>query len=115
MARDKTDATIVRTIIEMAQSLALTVVAEGVETKEQARLLQMLRCEQAPGSPVRKAHAGRGTHSRLYQEAGAPYGHVYGRRALGPASLGLAGRPAVRFRAGAAHQHGARSRSAGRS
>jgi len=49
MARDKTDATIVRTIIEMAQSLALTVVAEGVETKEQARLLQMLRCEQAQG------------------------------------------------------------------
>ncbi|HEX6413315.1 MAG TPA: EAL domain-containing protein, partial [Burkholderiales bacterium] len=33
----------------MAQSLALTVVAEGVETKEQARLLQVLRCEQAQG------------------------------------------------------------------
>jgi diguanylate cyclase (GGDEF)-like protein len=49
MPRDKTDATIVRTIIEMAHSLGLTVVAEGVETEEQARLLQVLRCEQAQG------------------------------------------------------------------
>jgi diguanylate cyclase (GGDEF)-like protein len=49
MTRDKSDATIVRTIIEMAHSLGFTVVAEGVEGEEQANLLQLLRCEQAQG------------------------------------------------------------------
>ena len=49
MASDKNDATIVRTIIEMAHSLGFTVVAEGVETEEQATLLHLLRCEQAQG------------------------------------------------------------------
>jgi EAL domain-containing protein (putative c-di-GMP-specific phosphodiesterase class I) len=49
MLRDRTDATIVRTIIEMAHSLDYTVVAEGVESEEQASLLQLLRCEQAQG------------------------------------------------------------------
>ena len=49
MANSKDDATIVRTIIEMAHSLGYTVVAEGVETEEQANFLRLLRCEQAQG------------------------------------------------------------------
>jgi diguanylate cyclase (GGDEF)-like protein len=49
MSRDTSDATIVRTIVEMAHSLGFTVIAEGVETEEQATLLQRLRCEQAQG------------------------------------------------------------------
>jgi diguanylate cyclase (GGDEF)-like protein len=49
MSRDKNDATIVRTIVEMGHSLGFTVIAEGVETEEQATLLQLLRCEQAQG------------------------------------------------------------------
>jgi EAL domain-containing protein (putative c-di-GMP-specific phosphodiesterase class I) len=49
MAKNKDDATIVRTIIEMAHSLSFTVVAEGVETEEQATFLRLLRCEQAQG------------------------------------------------------------------
>jgi diguanylate cyclase len=49
MAKNKDDATIVRTIIEMAHSLGFTVVAEGVETEEQATFLRLLRCEQAQG------------------------------------------------------------------
>ena len=49
MSRDRNDATIVRTIIEMAHSLGCTVIAEGVETEEQATLLHLLRCEQAQG------------------------------------------------------------------
>ena len=49
MSRDKSDATVVRTIIEMAHSLGFTVIAEGVETEEQATMLQLLRCEQAQG------------------------------------------------------------------
>ena len=47
----RSDATIVRTIIEMAHSLGFTVVAEGVETEEQATFLRLLRCEQAQGYP----------------------------------------------------------------
>jgi diguanylate cyclase (GGDEF)-like protein/PAS domain S-box-containing protein len=49
MARQAGDATIVRTIVEMARSLGCTVVAEGVETEEQAAFLRLLRCEQAQG------------------------------------------------------------------
>ena len=49
MSRDRNDATIVRTIVEMAHSLGCTVIAEGVETEEQATLLHLLRCEQAQG------------------------------------------------------------------
>jgi diguanylate cyclase (GGDEF)-like protein/PAS domain S-box-containing protein len=46
----KADATsIVSTIILLAQSLRLKVVAEGVETEEQAELLRQLRCDQAQG------------------------------------------------------------------
>jgi diguanylate cyclase (GGDEF)-like protein len=49
MSSDKNAATIVRTIIEMAHSLGVTVIAEGVETEAQATLLRLLRCEQAQG------------------------------------------------------------------
>jgi diguanylate cyclase (GGDEF)-like protein/PAS domain S-box-containing protein len=49
LSSEEGDATIVRTIIEMARSLGFTVVAEGVETEAQARFLRLLRCEQAQG------------------------------------------------------------------
>jgi EAL domain-containing protein (putative c-di-GMP-specific phosphodiesterase class I) len=40
---------IVTTIISLAHSLNLRVVAEGVETDTQARLLFLLKCEEAQG------------------------------------------------------------------
>ena len=43
------DATIVRTIIEMAHTLGLAVVAEGVENESQKHFLRGLGCEQAQG------------------------------------------------------------------
>jgi EAL domain-containing protein (putative c-di-GMP-specific phosphodiesterase class I) len=49
MSRERNDATIVRTIIEMGHNLGFTVIAEGVETEEQATLLQRLGCEQGQG------------------------------------------------------------------
>jgi EAL domain-containing protein (putative c-di-GMP-specific phosphodiesterase class I) len=49
MFEDRGDATIVRTIIEMAHMLDFTVVAEGVETEEQAKFLMLMRCDQAQG------------------------------------------------------------------
>ena len=40
---------LVSIIINLAHSLHLTVVAEGVETEEQLRLLKLLRCNQIQG------------------------------------------------------------------
>jgi len=40
---------LVSTIINLAHSLKLTVVAEGVETEEQSRLLQVLNCDEMQG------------------------------------------------------------------
>ncbi|UVC12226.1 EAL domain-containing protein (plasmid) [Rhizobium sp. TH2] len=41
--------TLVNNIIQLAHGLDLKVVAEGVETKEEAQLLKLLRCEHAQG------------------------------------------------------------------
>jgi EAL domain-containing protein (putative c-di-GMP-specific phosphodiesterase class I) len=46
---DEADATIVRTIVDMAHTLGFTVVAEGVESGGQADFLRDLGCEQAQG------------------------------------------------------------------
>jgi EAL domain-containing protein (putative c-di-GMP-specific phosphodiesterase class I) len=39
----------VSTIIQLAHSLKLKVVAEGVETEEQSRLLRVLGCDEMQG------------------------------------------------------------------
>ena len=46
---DEADATIVRTIVDMAHTLGFTVIAEGVELDSQATFLRTLGCEQAQG------------------------------------------------------------------
>ena len=43
------DTSIISIIISLAQSLRLKVVAEGVESEQQAELLRLLRCDQAQG------------------------------------------------------------------
>ena len=40
---------IVSTVISLARALNLRVVAEGVETEEQANLLRLLRCDEVQG------------------------------------------------------------------
>ncbi|HEY4158310.1 MAG TPA: EAL domain-containing protein [Polyangiaceae bacterium] len=54
MAEDSQDMAIVTTIISLAHALDLTVIAEGVETANQAHLLRLLRCDQIQGYLVAK-------------------------------------------------------------
>ena len=49
MLEDKSDAAIVATIIKLAQVLGLELVAEGVETEEQAQALLSLGCHVMQG------------------------------------------------------------------
>lgn len=49
MAHDAGYMGLVSTIVSLAHNLDLTVVAEGVETEEEAKLLRLLRCEQGQG------------------------------------------------------------------
>ncbi len=49
LTSDSQDAAIVRAIISLSETLALKVVAEGVETQEQLEFLQHHRCHEAQG------------------------------------------------------------------
>ena len=49
MVDDPDTMTLVSTIISLAHSLRLKVIAEGVETEDQARILRLLRCDEMQG------------------------------------------------------------------
>ena len=49
MSDDAQNMTIITTIISLAHSLDMKVIAEGVETSEQARLLKLVKCDQIQG------------------------------------------------------------------
>ena len=49
MLNDADAMALVQTIISLAHSLRLKVVAEGVDAEEQARMLHLLRCDQMQG------------------------------------------------------------------
>jgi diguanylate cyclase (GGDEF)-like protein/PAS domain S-box-containing protein len=49
MLDDPQETTIVTTIISLAHAMDLKVIAEGVETQDQARLLRLLKCDQMQG------------------------------------------------------------------
>ena len=49
LVTDPDDAAIVRAIIQMAHSLKLKTIAEGVETEELSNLLQLFRCDEIQG------------------------------------------------------------------
>jgi EAL domain-containing protein (putative c-di-GMP-specific phosphodiesterase class I) len=49
LGEDVEDTAIVHMIIELAHTLGLEVIAEGVESEEQARLLREMNCDFAQG------------------------------------------------------------------
>jgi diguanylate cyclase (GGDEF)-like protein len=55
MLDDPDTMTLVSTIISLARSLRLSVVAEGVDSEEQAKMLRLLRCDQMQGFLVSRA------------------------------------------------------------
>jgi diguanylate cyclase (GGDEF)-like protein/PAS domain S-box-containing protein len=54
MLDDPSAMTLVSTIISLAHALRLEVVAEGVESEEQAKILRLLRCDQMQGYLISK-------------------------------------------------------------
>jgi EAL domain-containing protein (putative c-di-GMP-specific phosphodiesterase class I) len=55
MASDSTDREIVAAVVGMARALNLSVVAEGIETREQAEALRELGCDIGQGFLFAKA------------------------------------------------------------
>jgi diguanylate cyclase len=49
---DHNDAALVSTIITLAHTVRLIVAAEGVETDEQLKILNFLKCDQLQGYPA---------------------------------------------------------------
>ena len=49
MVDDPNDAAIVNTIIQMAKSLKLTTIAEGVENEQQLAMLRLQHCDEVQG------------------------------------------------------------------
>ena len=54
LADNAQDAAIVRSVIAMAHSLGLAIIAEGVEMADQAEFLVREKCEEAQGFPYAK-------------------------------------------------------------
>jgi len=69
MTTDKEAAVMVRTMISMAKSLGLVVVAEGVESEDQARALTGLGCDMAQGYYFGRAAASADTQKTARSKA----------------------------------------------
>jgi EAL domain-containing protein (putative c-di-GMP-specific phosphodiesterase class I) len=78
MTENADDMAIVSSIISLAHGLDLNVVAEGVETEEQRKLLRLLRCDQMQGylfsGPVAKDQLENLLRSELSKAAAEPIG-----------------------------------------
>lgn len=86
MLRTSADATLVQAIVVLAQTLGLRVVAEGVESADQLRLLADFGCNAYQGWLFSRAVA-PGHVAQLLQASQAPQGLLAGQ---GPAQQGLA-------------------------
>ena len=70
MAADANDMSMISTIISLAHNLNLKVIAEGVETEEQAGLLRLLKCDEAQGYLYSKPVPAEEIGAMLRQRAG---------------------------------------------
>lgn len=74
MPRDDNDAIIVRSTVELAHNLGMSVTAEGVETKEILHRLDFLGCDEAQGifmCPPLPAEQATAWLDRHWQHCGA--------------------------------------------
>jgi diguanylate cyclase (GGDEF)-like protein/PAS domain S-box-containing protein len=76
MVKDPKDLEIVRTILTLANNLAIDVVAEGVETLHQRDKLQTMGCEFGQGYYFSKAIDGPGVETLLSANSGMSKGRV---------------------------------------
>ena len=65
MLDDPSAMTLVSTMITLAHALKLSVIAEGAETEEQAKILRLLRCDQMQGYLIDKPMPGEALIERL--------------------------------------------------
>ena len=65
LGRDPEDTALVRMIVELAHTFGMEVIAEGVETEEQAALLEEMGCDMAQGYFFSKPLAAEGTANLL--------------------------------------------------
>jgi len=89
MSQNKEGFEIVRTIITLAKSLNLTIVAEGVETHEQLEVLQTLNCQYGQGHFFSKALKGEWAASLLFANANTAFSQQSPSNVILPASLPL--------------------------
>lgn len=76
MLRDADTMTLVQTIISLAHSLRLKVVAEGVESEDQAKVLRLLHCDEMQGYLFSKPVASDALASLLRAHAAKPVSHA---------------------------------------
>ncbi|HUQ26783.1 MAG TPA: EAL domain-containing protein [Burkholderiales bacterium] len=69
MGEDADTMSLVQTIISLAHSLRLTVIAEGVDAQEQARYLRLLRCDEMQGYLISRPVPFEQVAARLAQPA----------------------------------------------
>jgi len=70
MCSDQATMTLVSTIVSLGQSLRLTVIAEGVETEQQATILRQLQCHQLQGYLFGKPQSFEDISARIAGGAG---------------------------------------------
>ena len=76
MTRNADSMTIVSTIVSLAHSLSLKVIAEGVETEEQSKYLKLLKCDEIQGYLISKPLPAAELVAFLQKPAPAPRAKV---------------------------------------